>query len=315
MSCPRRWAVVITLALASPVLAQPSNPLDLARGLRDQQLPDLALEYLTDLAARTADPDLRADILLETAQARLAVAATEPDEGKKEALAAAVTLAANDRRALLGVVSTAVRLKMAFAVQAAVEAALGKDPSDPDFLGAKAVLLLEAQAYAPAVGALAEAIRLQPKDARLRFLAGVAELRSNHVDKALSHFKNAMNLAPDNARYALGYAHALDRKGSKEVLAAWQRVVQLDPTDPEPHVCAALWLYAKGRHEDAAAEVESAIKKAPKDPVLRYYLAILHGDRLGMLGLALDDLREYKRLGGDEPEALEWLEALEAMGK
>ena len=216
---------------------------------------------------------------------------------------------------LLGVVSTAVRLKLAFAVQAAVDEALAKAPEDPDWLAAKAVLLLEAQSWPAALAALAEASRLLPKDARLRFLAGIAELRSNHNDKALAHFKAAANLAPDVALYALGVAHVMDRKGAKDVLAAWRRVSELDPKDPEPHTCAALWLYAKGRPEEAAAELETAIKLAPTDPLLRYYLAILHGDRLGMLGLALDDLREYKRLGGTDENALAWLEALEAMGR
>lgn len=247
----------------------------------------------------------------------LAVARRACDQvsAAREALTQAVKVAAADRRALLGVVSTAVRLKLAFAVQAAVDEALAKAPEDPDWLAAKAVLLLEAQSWPAALAALAEASRLLPKDARLRFLAGIAELRSNHNDKALAHFKAAANLAPDVALYALGVAHVMDRKGAKDVLAAWRRVSELDPKDPEPHTCAALWLYAKGRPEEAAAELETAIKLAPTDPLLRYYLAILHGDRLGMLGLALDDLREYKRLGGTDENALAWLEALEAMGR
>ena len=70
-------------------------------------------------------------------------------------------------------------------------------------------------------------------------------------------------------------------------------------------------MHAKGAYEGAAAQMEAAARLAPADADLRYYLAILHGDRLGFDGKALDDLREYAKLGGKDENALSWLQALE----
>jgi tetratricopeptide (TPR) repeat protein len=240
--------------------------------------------------------------------------ATELKAAAREALDAGFKLAMKDRPTLLGAVSVAIRVKLAAAAQAVVDGILAKDPLDPDFLAARAVLGIEAKAYPAALGDLAEAMKKLPKDPRLKFLAGIAELHSNHNDKALGFFKAAAEIDPLNARYALGIAHALDRKGSKDVLAAWRHAAELDPKDPEPHVDAGLYLYAKGKYEDATAEFEIASKLAPTEPLFHYYLAIMHGDRLGMLGIALDHLREYKRLGGTDEAVLSWLAGLESMG-
>ena len=84
-----RAVVLAVLALsAAPVAAQPGDPLDLARGLRDNGLADLAVEYLDRVAAGTPSPALAALLPLERAQARLDLAGDEADDAKRDALIA-----------------------------------------------------------------------------------------------------------------------------------------------------------------------------------------------------------------------------------
>ncbi|MCC7138398.1 MAG: tetratricopeptide repeat protein [Planctomycetes bacterium] len=272
----------------------------------DGKAKDAVLLLEGDAAAPTTDPLWLA--------ALAAVRVSAGDEPKaRQALGDAVAAAASDRRALLGIVAVAIRMKIASAVRAALDAAVNAAPDDADWLAARAVVAIESGAPAEAIALLGEAAKARPKDARLLFLAGVAELRTNHVDKALAHFKAASALAPSEERYVLAIAHALDRKGSKDVLSWWHKAAELDPKDPEPRLCAGLWLNAKGKFEDAIAEFEAAVKAAPTLAEPHYFLAILQGDKLGMLGIALDHLREYKRLGGTNEDALAWLAGLEAM--
>ena len=79
--------VVATLLLtAPPAPAQPADPIDLARGLREGGLPDLALEFLQELSGKQPSPGALAVIPLERARARLELAAVEADDAKRGGL-------------------------------------------------------------------------------------------------------------------------------------------------------------------------------------------------------------------------------------
>jgi hypothetical protein len=85
----RRAAVfVAVLALSAPVSAQPADPLELARGLREHGMADLALEYLDQLAGGKLSPALATVLPLERARARLELAEAESDYGKRDAVIA-----------------------------------------------------------------------------------------------------------------------------------------------------------------------------------------------------------------------------------
>ncbi len=81
---------LLLLAAPAPAPAQdmpPPAPPDLARGLRDNGMADLALEYLAEIAA-TAPPDVQKVLPLERAKCRLELATTENDESLRVALVA-----------------------------------------------------------------------------------------------------------------------------------------------------------------------------------------------------------------------------------
>ncbi len=86
----RRLLPLALLLLAGSAPAQdlpPPSPADLARGLRENGLADLALEYLTEVAA-TSPPDVQKVLPLERAKCRLELATTESDDALRSALVA-----------------------------------------------------------------------------------------------------------------------------------------------------------------------------------------------------------------------------------
>jgi hypothetical protein len=84
---PRAALLLAALAcFARPASAQPADPLELARGLRESGMADLALEYLDDLAAKRPAPALAAVLPLERARAQLELAQREGDDAKRDAL-------------------------------------------------------------------------------------------------------------------------------------------------------------------------------------------------------------------------------------
>ena len=85
-------ALLVALLLVVPAAAAqaplPADPLDLARGLRENGLADLSLDYLQELAAKKPAAATLAVIPLERARARLELAADEADDAKRAALVA-----------------------------------------------------------------------------------------------------------------------------------------------------------------------------------------------------------------------------------
>lgn len=78
-----RVAVAFVIS-TSPLLAQ-SDPLELARGLREIGQPDLSLEYLADLEKKKTAADVKTVLPLERAKSRLAIAQMETEEAGREA--------------------------------------------------------------------------------------------------------------------------------------------------------------------------------------------------------------------------------------
>lgn len=79
------WSAVVLLCTAGPAAAQPPSPLELASGIREAGLPDLALEYLKEI-----EPKLKAAektlLPLERAKCLLDAADDEPDEGTRTSM-------------------------------------------------------------------------------------------------------------------------------------------------------------------------------------------------------------------------------------
>jgi hypothetical protein len=79
------WAALVVVGSFSAA-SQAGDPIDLVRGLRENGLPDMALEYLTELSAGKPTPGTLAVIPLERARAKLELAATETDDAKRSSM-------------------------------------------------------------------------------------------------------------------------------------------------------------------------------------------------------------------------------------
>lgn len=75
-------SMAVGLAMCSPVFAEAPSPFELARGLRDADMPDLAMEYLNSIAPKLSMADQKI-LPMEYARTRLALATSEPEEGKR----------------------------------------------------------------------------------------------------------------------------------------------------------------------------------------------------------------------------------------
>src|SRR5205823_11650572 len=79
--------IAVALAMAAGVRAAEVDHLEFIRGLRARNYPDLALEYLDELAKKPGlPPALGQQLPFERAKTLLDLASTEPEPGKQAAL-------------------------------------------------------------------------------------------------------------------------------------------------------------------------------------------------------------------------------------
>jgi hypothetical protein len=112
---PWLWSAVAVVLSAAPAAAQPPSPLELARGLREHGMTELALEYLKEIESKPLPADDKAAIPLERAKCLLEASEDEPDEGTrlgmvaeaKEGLNAFLINSPNHPRAVEGMLAVA----------------------------------------------------------------------------------------------------------------------------------------------------------------------------------------------------------------
>lgn len=81
--------VILSLVFSCSIGSSQTDPLDLARGLREIGMPDLALEYIDELAKQSLPADVRTVLPLERARTHLALAQLESEESVRDAGVAA----------------------------------------------------------------------------------------------------------------------------------------------------------------------------------------------------------------------------------
>ena len=256
------------------------------------------------------DPNApKAEFLWQLATSYVANAAKQA-EPARAALEQAVTTAAQDVPKLRAAIELGIEMKIRGPLVSALDICLRSAPDDPKFHGLRLVLAVEEGPLAAALATLDDAEKLAPTDVEPMIFEAYLELKDEKNDKALAILKAAIKIAPTNGRCALLEAHTLDRKGSKETLMAYAHAAELDPKTAEPWIAAALIVQNKSDYEDAESKLDAAIKAEPRNTEPLYYKAIIQGDRLGFLGKAEDTLKLYQHLGGDDENALAWLQSL-----
>lgn len=86
-----------------------------------------------------------------------------------------------------------------------------------------------------AVDAYARALELRPNDPDVLTDQGVMYRELGQPEKAVANFQKASQLDPRHVQsvYNLGVVYAFDLKDREKALAAWRRVIAIDPRSPQ----------------------------------------------------------------------------------
>jgi len=159
--------------------------------------------------------------------------------------------------------------------------------------------LLETAAGLHRAGDLAAARRLydevlaaDPAHDLAAFRLGLIELQEGRAEAAAALIGQAAERVPDNSRYQLGLAQALQALGRwPAAAAALERVLELEPDSLDARIDLGVVLQRGGEQTAAAAAYRAALARKPDDP-----------RALGNLGAVLRELGEFE-------EAVQLLEA------
>ncbi|MCH2106258.1 MAG: tetratricopeptide repeat protein, partial [Planctomycetes bacterium] len=147
----------------------------------------------------------------------------------------------------------------------------------PGPIGFRATLAqgyIEVDRAEEAVALLDAVLKESPTYEPAHLYAGRAHLRLQNLDRALAHFQTNLKMVPGNWRAQIPVAQILTVQGkNEESLAAWQRVVELQPDDPAQRIELAEAWRRMGYWGEMVAELEAALRLAPTDHNASAYLA------------------------------------------
>jgi adenylate cyclase len=202
-------------------------------------------------------------------------------------------------RAKLGQLQVDVVARIANALGAELTRAeslrgLREHPDNPDAidLALRATLAAQRMDNKESMDEYEQALKLDPN--LMRAQAGLAvtlanlaswlqpddSLRTAYLDRAERLADQALHASPDYA-YAL-YAKAVVLAGKKQIEAAileGEAAIKIDPNYAGPYARVAFWKGLAGRSEQGFADLETAMRLSPRDPILwlwEMYICVLH---------------------------------------
>jgi Flp pilus assembly protein TadD len=138
------------------------------------------------------------------------------------------------------------------------------DPQNPKPLLQLARLSYLLKDREGALGYLAHARDLSPRDAQVHFLFGMISVEMDLPLEARQSLQHALDLEPDNPRYNYVMGSVLlNTRATSDALPYFQKYVQLEPQDPRGHFAMGVALFASGDYEKAKSEMEK-IETEPK---------------------------------------------------
>lgn len=140
-------------------------------------------------------------------------------------------------------------------------------------------LILIAQAwsqmgsYPSAIATCHKALQLDPKLAQAHFIAGMAQIRSDHPADAIPEFRSQLELDPDNndAEYHLAFA-LLQLSRSDEAVGLLRSVLSRDPNHAQANYELGRELLNEGKKDEAIKYLEAAARLNPKLDAVHYQL-------------------------------------------
>ncbi len=125
--------------------------------------------------------------------------------------------------------------------------------------------MVDAKAYDSAVPLLRQALREQPKSARLHYLLATVLRERGRLEQAESEFGVALTLSPKLGLAHTGLGMTLNLLGRHaDATASHRRAVALTARSGRVHNNLGFSLYLQGNFADAEAAYESAIRADPQ---------------------------------------------------
>jgi tetratricopeptide (TPR) repeat protein len=151
---------------------------------------------------------------------------------------------------------------------AAVEEALRLDPKLVPALTLKAKLAMSAYRYDTAKLCLEQALAIEPRAAYAQFLYALEAYMENDMDSALTRFRRARQLSPNDPRAALYLGLTSESLGqTSEAMSLYEEAVRLQRSakalDAETLLPGARLLLLLGRLDECERWVTQALKLAP----------------------------------------------------
>lgn len=140
--------------------------------------------------------------------------------------------------------------------------------------------------------ALEQIVQRDPKNARLLGRLGEAYRRTDPA-KSQAYYLRALEIEPENTKFATGYAAALVQgRRFAEAADVLQKVLVKTPDDYAAHANFALALYESKRFAEALPEYEWLAKERPEIAATYFFIATAH-DNLGEYPQALDAYQQF----------------------
>jgi tetratricopeptide (TPR) repeat protein len=123
-----------------------------------------------------------------------------------------------------------------------------------------------------AVAALTRAVAINPHNVALQHTCARAMIENGQYQAAYEHYAKMLELFPRDVDALVNYGLLAARLGNpEEAISSWQKAVNVDPNQPNPHLYLAEAFDQKGEPAVAARHWEAYLKFAaahPDDPVV-----------------------------------------------
>lgn len=141
------------------------------------------------------------------------------------------------------------------AKRTAYESQLATSPDDPTLLNDLGLVLDQLGRSGDAIPRFERAIELSPQQANFHFNLAHAAVGAGLWDRAVTEYRAAARLRPQDylAQYAV--ALTLHRKGDDaDAIPEFQKAIKLSPNDPNAHLALGVSLEIVGRADEAVKE-------------------------------------------------------------
>jgi tetratricopeptide (TPR) repeat protein len=144
------------------------------------------------------------------------------------------------------------------------------------------------------------ALQLDPKNDKAEFMNGVVEIWLGHLEEAKLHFANALQFQPHNAHYLLHYGVLLAKLNENDLaLKKMLEAEKLDGANPLTHYQIGKRYRLMGKLPEARQELETAVRLRPNLSPALYQLGETY-HKLGQEARARAALERFEELSQRE---------------